>query len=68
MLRPTMKLREQIRKLPEGTVISVDPKAMTLVRYHARGCRDIKSRANLTSNKRDVRLGKFFVKSKDRAN
>lgn len=68
MLRPTMKLREQIRKLPEGTVISVDPKAMTLVRYHARGCRDIKSRANLTSKKRDVLLGKFFVKSKDRAN
>lgn len=55
-----MKLREQIKKLPVGKVISVDPKAMTLVRYHARGCRDIISRVNLSTGKRDVLLGDFY--------
>lgn len=35
---------------------------MTLVVYHARGCRDIKSRENLKTGKRDVLLGEFFVK------
>lgn len=57
-----MKLREQIKKLPVGKVISVDPKAMTLVRYHARGCRDIISRVNLSTGKRDVLLGDFYRK------
>jgi len=62
-----MKLREQIKKLPPGKVISVEPEAMTLVRYHARGCRDIKSRVNLKTNKRDVFLGDFFRKPQDQA-
>jgi hypothetical protein len=63
-----MKLREQIKKLPAGTVIAVDPKAMTLVRYHARGCRDIVSRINLKTNKRDVLLGEFFRPPQARSN
>lgn len=62
-----MKLREQIKKLPPGKVISVDPKAMTLVRYHARGCRDIVSRVNLKSGKRDVLLGDFHRLAQDLA-
>lgn len=62
-----MKLREQIKKLPPGKVISVDPKAMTLVRYHARGCRDIVSRVNLKSGKRDVLLGDFYRQPEDLA-
>ena len=59
-----MKLREQIRTLPAGRVISVYPKSMTLVRYHARGCRDIVSRVNLKTGKRDVLLGRFYLKPK----
>lgn len=59
-----MNLREQINKLPVGKVISVEPSAMTLVRYHARGCRDIKSRVNLATGKRDVLLGEFFKGTK----
>ena len=55
-----MKLRDQIKKLPEGAVISVEPKSMTLVRYHARGCRDIVTRSNLKTGKRDVLLGAFY--------
>jgi hypothetical protein len=58
----TMKLREQIQKLPVGKVISVEPSAMTLVRYHARGCRSIVSAVNLKTGKRDVLLGDFFNK------
>jgi len=54
-----MKLREQIKKLPVGKVISVEPSAMTLVRYHARGCRRIVSSLNLKTGKRDVLLGEF---------
>jgi hypothetical protein len=58
-----MKLREQIKKLPVGKVISVEPSAMTLVRYHAR-CpetgRHIVSAVNLRTGKRDVLLGEFF--------
>jgi hypothetical protein len=55
-----MKLRDKIKKLPEGEIISVEHSAMTLVRYHARGCRDIISRVNLKTGKRDVLLGAFF--------
>ena len=55
-----MKLRDQIKKLPEGAVISVEPTSMTLVRYHARGCRDIVTRSNLKTGKRDVLLGAFY--------
>lgn len=57
-----MKLRDQIKKLPVGKIIEVDPKSMTLVRYHARGCRNITSRDNLKTGKRDVLLGEFFAK------
>lgn len=57
-----MKLREQIKKLPVGKIIQVEPSSMTLVRYHARGCRDIISRVNLKTGKRDVLLGEFFRK------
>lgn len=57
-----MKLKDQVKVLPPGKVISVDPSAMTLVVYHARGCRDIKSRENLKTGKRDVLLGEFFIK------
>lgn len=63
-----MKLGKQIKSLPVGTVIAVDPKAMTLVRYHARGCRDIVSRSNLKTGKRDVLLGEFFRKGTNGAN
>lgn len=59
-----MKLRDQIKKLPEGAVISVEPKSMTLVRYHARGCRDIVTRANLKTGKRDVLLGALYQGAK----
>jgi hypothetical protein len=57
-----MKLRDQIKKLPAGEIIQVEASSMTLVRYHARGFRDIVSRANLKTGKRDVLLGQFFVK------
>ena len=57
-----MKIKDQIAKLPAGKIISVDASDMTLVRYHARGCREIKSRVNLATNKRDVLLGEFFAK------
>jgi len=63
-----MKLRDKIKKLPEGEIISVDPSAMTLVRYHARGCRDIISRVNLKTGKRDVLLGDFFIKPETSGN
>lgn len=63
-----MKLREQINKLPVGKVISVEPKAMTLVRYHARGCRSIVSAVNLKTGKRDVLLGDFFIKPEANGN
>lgn len=56
-----MKLREQIKKLPAGKVIQVDASSMTLVRYHARGVREIKSRVNLATGKRDVLLGNFIA-------
>jgi hypothetical protein len=59
-----MELREQIKKLPAGKVIEVDPSNMTLVRYHARVCRDIISRVNLKTGKRDVLLGEFFKGTK----
>jgi hypothetical protein len=59
-----MKLRDQIKKLPEGAIISVEPESMTLVRYHARGCRDIVTRANLKTRKRDVLLGAFYQGAK----
>ena len=55
-----MKLRDQIKKLPQGAIISVEPQSMTLVRYHARGCRDIVTRANLKTGKRDVLLGALY--------
>jgi len=55
-----MKIKDQIKGLPPGKVIAVEPSAMTLVRYHARGCRDIISRANLKTGKRDVLLGEFI--------
>jgi hypothetical protein len=55
-----MKLRDQIKKLPQGAIISVEPTKMTLVRYHARNCRDIISRVNLKTGKRDVLLGAFY--------
>ena len=55
-----MKLRDQIKKLPQGAIISVESTSMTLVRYHARGCRDIISRVNLKTGKRDVLLGAFY--------
>lgn len=57
-----MKLSEQIKKMPAGKVISVSPRAMTLVRYHARGCREITSRHNLKTGLRDVLLGEFLLK------
>jgi hypothetical protein len=63
-----MKLRDQIKKLPQGAVISVEPKSMTLVRYHARGCRRIISAVNLRTGKRDVLLGDFFIKPEDNGN
>lgn len=59
-----MKLRDKIKKLPEGAIIEVEPESMTLVRYHARGCRDIVTRANLKTGKRDVLLGAFFNASR----
>ena len=55
-----MKLRDQIKKLPQGAIISVEPESMTLVRYHARGCRDIVTRSNLKTGKRDVLLGALY--------
>ena len=61
-----MKLRDQIKNLPEGAVISVEPTSMTLVRYHARGCRDIESVRNLRSGKRDVLLGAFYRSANDK--
>ena len=61
-----MKLRDQIKKLPEGAIISVEPQSMTLVRYHARGCRDIESVRNLRSGKRDVLLGAFYRSANDK--
>lgn len=63
-----MKLREQITKLPVGKVISVEPRDMTLVRYHARGCRNIVSRVNLKTGKRDVLLGDFYMKPTSNGN
>jgi hypothetical protein len=63
-----MKLSQQIKKLPAGKVIEVSPSAMTLVRYHARACREIKSRSNLKTGKRDVFLGDFFINPKDDRN
>ena len=59
-----MKLRDQIKKLPEGAIISVEPESMTLVRYHARNCRDIISRVNLKTGKRDVLLGALYQGAK----
>ena len=53
-----MKLRDQIKKLPKGAIISVEPE------YHARGCRDIVTRANLKTGKRDVLLGAFYQGAK----
>lgn len=58
-----MKLRDQIYKLPAGTIISIPENKITLARYHARGCRNIVTRKNLKTGKRDVRLGTFFVKA-----
>jgi hypothetical protein len=55
-----MKLRDKIKKLPTWSIISVEQSSMTLVRYHARGCRNIVSRVNLKTGKRDVLLGAFF--------
>lgn len=54
-----MKLSEQIKSLPPGKVITVEPSQMTLVRYHARNFRKIKSSENLKTGKRDVLLGEF---------
>lgn len=65
---PTMKLKDKITTLPVGSVIPVDPEKMTLVRYHARGCRDIISRANLKTKKRDVLLGDFYRKESSNGN
>ena len=61
-----MKLRDQIKKLPQGAVISVKPTKMTLVRYHARNCRDIESVRNLRTGKRDVLLGAFYRSANDK--
>jgi hypothetical protein len=55
-----MKLSKQIKTLPAGKIIAVEPRTMTLVRYHARGVREIKSRVNLKTGKRDVLLGDFL--------
>lgn len=63
-----MKLREQIRKLPVGKIIEVDPRRMTLVRYHARGFREIVSRVNLKTGKRDVLLGDFYARQATNGN
>lgn len=57
-----MNLKDQIKNLPPGKIIAVEPSAMTLVRYHARACRNMMSRQNLKTGKRDVLLGEFFVK------
>lgn len=54
--------------MPVGKVISVEPRAMSLVRYHARGCRDIVSRVNLKTGKRDVLLGDFYQKPASNGN
>ncbi len=59
-----MKLSEQVKTLPPGSIISVAESSMSVVRYHARGCRDINTRINLATGKRDVKLGKFYIKPK----
>lgn len=45
---------------PPGTIITVNPEQMQLIRYHARGCRAIKSRSDLKTGRRFVLLGDFF--------
>lgn len=54
-------IKRKVNNSPAGTVILIPATDMTLLRYHARGVRLIKSRHDLKTNKRAVLLGEFFV-------